>query len=182
MPNNSLKEHLRNDRGGAKDLKAKVPVCFRKQWVVDTAQYFFDVEDLFCDLARHNVAIIKIGDGNESMSRFDASTLEDVFIDAIANDSLTLKAMLKAVESITAPIDDGDCMPFTIQPARQGRTDTTGAKDHDIHKEPPISQGDRHFSKRRSRSLNDFFERLPFHCSPSHKKMLYAKAFHPLIS
>src|SRR2546421_6822049 len=139
-PEKSCNEQLCNDDCWAKDLQAKPLIRFGTQRIIDTAHHFFDPEDLFYQLARHDVAIVTIGDGGKSISRFDACTLEVVPIDTIPNHFLTAKVPLKAVESFTAPVNDGNAMSCAIQLRSQCCPSTATAQDDNVHTAPPLGQ------------------------------------------
>src|SRR5579864_5716104 len=88
FPFNGLKNELCPYFCGTDGLKAKFMIYLITNGIVDTADHLLDFEDFFCDLACHNVSIIAIGDGCESISVFNTGPYQHLLIDTIANQGL----------------------------------------------------------------------------------------------
>src|SRR5439155_5790738 len=100
---------------GTDRIKSKQVIGRLTDGIVNTTNDLFDVEDLFGDLACHNVAIIAVGHSGEGISLCDTGSFENLFVDAVAHYFVTTKFGGEALEGIAAGIDNTDRMPCFIQ-------------------------------------------------------------------
>src|SRR5205807_419895 len=103
---NSLEYQLCTDDRRADCLKTEFMIRALADRVIDTANNLLDVEELFGNLARHNIAVIAIRDGSECISISNTCAAEHILIDTVAYNRLTLKIGTEPPEGITAIIDN----------------------------------------------------------------------------
>src|SRR5205823_5676821 len=91
---------------GADGVEAELAVDVLANGVVDPGDHPGDLEDLAGDLSRHDVSIVAVGKGGETISALDPGLAEDILIDPVAEDHLAVEIAAQPVERATIHIDD----------------------------------------------------------------------------
>src|SRR6266536_3129643 len=84
-----IEEHLGTDKCGADGFHPHFPVGTLTDRIVDTADNLLDIEDLFSDLACHNISVVAIGNGDEGVGCLNTGATQRLFVNAIALDLLS---------------------------------------------------------------------------------------------
>jgi len=96
------------------------------------------MKDLFGDLARHNIAVIPIGNCGKDSGLFNASSTQHFFIDAVAHHCFATKTALQSLERLSAVVNYDHIMAAVIQHGCQGRAHAPTAENDDLHHCPPL--------------------------------------------
>jgi len=107
--------------------------------VIDATDHFVNSEGVLGNLRSHDIAIVTVGHGSESVSFFYSSADEHIFIGAVAHDSATLKVRAKAIKRLTVEVYHSDIMPIFVHDVGQCRADATTAQNEQSH--IPFSSG-----------------------------------------
>src|SRR5438128_2572874 len=92
---------------GTNGVEAELSVDVLANRVVDPGDHPGDFEDLAGDLGRHDVSIVAVGQGGETIRALDPGLAEDILIDPVAEDHLSVEIGAQPVEGATIHIDNG---------------------------------------------------------------------------
>src|SRR5438445_11806621 len=90
----------------ADSIEAELAIDRLAHRIVNAGDHPRDLEDLFCNLGRHDVAIVPIGEGGEAVRRLDPSLAKHVFVDPVAERHPPLAIAAEAVKGALIRIDD----------------------------------------------------------------------------
>src|SRR6266404_1419692 len=94
----------------ADSVEAELAVDRLAHRIVDPGDHPRDLEDLFCDLGRHDGAIVPIRQRGEAIRRLDPSLAEHILVDPVAEHHLAGEVAAEAVKGAPVAIDDRDLM------------------------------------------------------------------------
>jgi len=115
------------DGGCAEGYDAELAVAVCPYGIVDACDDGGDVEDMLCDLCRHDVAVVALRHCDEYLGTLDASAFQDIFVDSVANDAVAPVAGTQAAERLALQVDDGNVVSFVVHQARKRRADAPTA-------------------------------------------------------
>src|SRR6478609_902141 len=127
-------EHLvsgpldRRDRGDAEPL-----VDLGAARVVDPGDDGLDPEALAGDPRGDDVGVVTARHGGERVGTAYAGLLQDLLVEALAGDLVTVEARAQAPEGVGVAVDDRHGVVAVLEAARQCGTDAPTAHDHDVH-------------------------------------------------
>ena len=120
---------LRTFDGRAKGLNAELLIRIRAFGVVDARHDMRDLEDVLGDLRSHDVAVVALSHGDETVGMLDARTTENIGVGAVADHLLAAKlpgqdATRRGTrEGIGVAIDDDHLVALTVHVGRNLRAD-----------------------------------------------------------
>src|SRR4029077_9156330 len=117
----------------ADGIEAELAIDRLAHGIVDPGDDARDLEDLFCNLGRHDVAIVPIRQGGEAVRRLDASLAKHVFVDPVAEHHLPGEIAAEAIKGAPIAIDDRDLMACLGQRQRGHRADPSAPDDYQFH-------------------------------------------------
>src|SRR5712691_12264665 len=123
----------RSGEGRADSIEAKLAIDRLAHRIVYPGDHPGDLEDLFCNLGRHDVAIVPIGEGGEAIRRLDSRLAEHVLVDPVAEHHLSAEIAAEPVKGTPIAIDDRDLMPCLGQRKRGHGADPSATDDHQLH-------------------------------------------------
>src|SRR5438067_10490410 len=123
--------------GGTDRVDAELLVGLGTLGIVDTGHHVRDLEDVLGDLGGHDVAVVALCDGDETVGLLDAGPAEDVDVGAVADDLVAAEVPGEdspgrgARKGVRVAIHDDDLVAGAIHVGRDLRADTTTPDDQE---------------------------------------------------